>query len=217
MSLPIRSVHQIEITSRCNLACRYCAHPKMKRAKMDMDDVTFERSLHWAAHFVRAGTQRELNLAGIGESTMHPHFMDYVKQAREAVGKGCRLVLATNGILVDEELVEHLALYDVHTWVSLHRPEKAGPAIELLKKYKILHGVSADPSVAAIDWAGQVKWHVSAPEGGDCFWTQDARVFVLADGRVTRCCFDAEGKGVLGYVDENLLQIKTCLEHLLCR
>ena len=68
---PIRAIHQIEMTSRCNLRCRYCAHPTMARVKADMDDATFAKALLWA----RQLPSHELNLAGIGESTMHPEFV----------------------------------------------------------------------------------------------------------------------------------------------
>ena len=42
--------------------------------------------------------------------------------------------------------------------VKLHRPEKAGPAVEAYRKIGALDGVSADPSINAYDWAGQVEW-----------------------------------------------------------
>lgn len=52
MMTPITALHQVEITSRCNLKCRYCAHPKMPRAKADMSEETFEATLKWAKRFV---------------------------------------------------------------------------------------------------------------------------------------------------------------------
>lgn len=206
----IRAIHQIEITSRCNLRCRYCAHPNMKRDKVDMNLDTFMRSLMWAEKCVKNGTQQELNLAGIGESTMHPDFKQYVYMAREVVGDDCVLALATNGLLVDEALADWLAKYDVHTWVSLHRPEVAAEAVTLLNERGILYGVSTDPVTGAVDWAGQVDWHVSAPKGGPCFWTQDERVFVMADGSVAQCCFDAENISKVGSIwDAGLLSFET--------
>jgi len=33
--IPFQQIHQIEITSRCNLRCKYCVHPHMERAKVD--------------------------------------------------------------------------------------------------------------------------------------------------------------------------------------
>lgn len=217
----IRALHQIEITSRCNLRCRYCPHPHMGRAKVDMDFTTYLRSLDWAARFVHEGTQKELNLAGIGESTLHPQFEQYVRMAYYEVTRGtdCNLILATNGIEIAKrpELADVLAECDVWTWVSLHRPEKAGPAVEILKKAGVLRGVSADPSLAAMDWAGQVEWHVSAQTSGQtCTWLADGRVMVMADGRVTTCCLDSEGSGVIGHVFEDDLSGTEVRPYSLC-
>lgn len=207
--MKINAIHQIELTSRCNLRCRYCTHPKMQREKRDMVGDVFIAAVNWASKFVKAGTQHELNLAGIGESTLHPDFIEMVNIAREAVGDECKLVLATNGVSLTEDIAEALLINNVWTWVSLHRPEKAGPAVELLKRYGVLKGVSADPSVSAVDWAGQVDWHVSTSVKGEpCTWLQDGRVMVMADGRVTTCCFDAEGAGVIGHIFNDLTEME---------
>lgn len=202
--LPIRAIHQIEMTSQCNLRCRYCVHPKMPRAKMHMDDATYTKALGWVKYFQSKRAHPELNLAGIGESTLHPEFVRNVFLAREAVGKYVAVVLATNGLLMTDELAHAIAPARPSVWVSLHRPERAGPAVEALKRAGILSGISADPSLAAVDWAGQVKWHVSAPKGAPCPWIQSSMVMVMADGRVTRCCFDSTGDGVIATVDDDL-------------
>lgn len=202
---PVTSVHQIEMTSQCNLRCRYCAHPKMPRAKMHMELDTYLKSLAWAQRSVG-----ELNLAGIGESTMHPEFVRYVHFAREAIGWNRDLILATNGLLMNDDMAQAIAPTRIRVWVSLHRPERAGPAVEALKRAGILAGVSADASIAAVDWAGQVNWHVSTPvKGQPCNWVRPGRVFVLADGRVARCCFDAKGDDVLGTVFEDVFAMRT--------
>jgi hypothetical protein len=169
---------------------------------MDMPRAMYLRALEHVAHYVRHGTQgNELNLAGIGESTLHPDFVEYVALARATVGPHIRLVLATNGILMTDDLARALKPYDPRIWVSLHRPEKAGPAIEVLKRHGLLNGVSADPSLASIDWAGQVAWHVSAAPS-PCPWLAEGWVMVMADGRLTTCCLDASGAGVVGHVDD---------------
>lgn len=204
----IRRLHQIEMTSHCNLRCRYCPSPKLGREKLHMDRETYLTALGWAGHFVAKGLQNELNLAGIGESTMHPDFIEFLALARKVVGDGCALVLATNGLLVTPELAKEMARYKPMVWVSMHRPEKAGPAIEALRAAGILNGVSADPSVASINWAGQVDWHVSAAPR-NCDWIAGGRAFVLADGRVSRCCLDATGKGVFAHVRDNLAEMRT--------
>lgn len=216
MKFPLNSIHQIEITSRCNLRCRYCVHPKMARPKIDMDEATYLRSLEWVRKYVQRGSQSELNLAGIGESTMHAEFVRYVHLAREALGWNQQLVLATNGLLMTDELAREIAPTGILVWVSLHRPEKAGPAVESLKRAGILAGVSADPSLSSTDWAGQVKWHVSVQKGRPCPWVRGGWSIVLADGRLSRCCFDGSGIGVIGHINDNLDLLHTSAYEL-CR
>ena len=214
---PIRHIHQIEMTSRCNLRCRYCPSPHLPRPKIDMTEAYYKQTLRWARHFmIAAGGQRELNLAGIGESTLHPDFVRFVFLAREAMGDGVMLALATNGLLMTDELAAAIAPARPAVWVSMHRPEKAGPAVEVLKKHNLLYGVSVDPALAAIDWAGQVKWHVSAGAKRECQWVKHGRVFVMADGRVSRCCLDASGVGVFAHVDDDLRRFETS-PYVLCR
>lgn len=176
----------------------------MPRPKIDMTAELYARALHWVKFFQAKKPHPELNLAGIGESTLHPDFVRNVFLAREAVGRYVNLVLATNGLLMTDELAMEIAPARPSVWVSLHRPERAGPAVEALKRAGIFNGVSADPSMAAVDWAGQVKWHVSAPKGRPCPWIQSSMVMVMSDGRVTRCCFDSTGDGVIAHVDDDL-------------
>lgn len=197
----VRELHQIELTSHCNLRCQYCPSRNLPRPKLHMTKEHFAEALEWVRRLYLSGTQEELNLAGIGESTMHPNFVEFVQIARVYLGENIRLVFATNGLLMTDELAAAIAPFRPVVFVSLHRPEKAGKAVEVLKKYGLLGGVSADPSVAATNWAGQVKWHVSAARR-PCQWVQGGKVFMLADGRVSRCAYDATGEGVLGTISE---------------
>jgi len=202
----VRAIHQIEMTSKCNLACKYCVHPKMARPKIHMDDVTYAKALLWA----RAMPGPELNLAGIGESTMHPEFVRNVFLAREAIGPNVPLILATNGILMTREMALAIAPTRIRVWVSLHRPERAGPAVEALKEAGIIAGISCDAAIESVDWAGQVKWHVSTHQKGlPCPWVKNGRVFVLADGRIARCCFDATADDILGTLDDDIPSLQT--------
>lgn len=214
MQFPLIGVHQIEMTSRCNLRCKYCVHPTMSRPKIDMDEETYVRALHVTRDLLVcqpiSARQRELNLAGIGESTLHSEFVRYVHMAREAVGWGVDLVLATNGLLMDDAMATAIKDARPKVWVSLHRPEKAGPAVEALKRAGILSGVSADPSIASVDWAGQVKWAVSTPiKGTPCPWVRRGMVFVMATGQIARCCFDGAGTDTLGSIWDDYQVLKT--------
>lgn len=207
---PIRAIHQIEITSRCNLKCAYCPSYRLPRPKLDMTEDTFIKSLQWAQQLQRISKHPELNLAGIGESTMHPQFIHFLALAREAMGPSVTLVLATNGLLIDDSMAEAMAPYYPEVYVSLHRPEKAQRAIAALAKAGILKAVSCDGALNSVNWAGQIDWPVTtSAKGADCTWFKNGQVVVLADGRISRCCFDASGAGVLGTVDDDLTQLTT--------
>jgi hypothetical protein len=177
----------------------------MGRPKLDMDDRTYRQALLRTRELLAkqpAGRrQAELNLAGIGESTMHPDFVRNVHLAREAVGWAVDLVIATNGLLMDLAMAKAIEPARPKVWVSLHRPEKAHAAVEALKSANILSGVSIDPSVSSVDWAGQVPWTVSTGiKGTACTWVRRGMVFVMADGNVSRCCFDGKGDDLLGTI-----------------
>jgi hypothetical protein len=179
-------------------------HHTMQRPKIDMDEGMFRRSLAVAVELQqRHGRQREINLAGIGESTMHPRLADYMGMCREAM-PWASICLATNGVDVTADLVEAIKPYAPRVFVSLHRPEKAGPAVELFRRAGLLAGVSADPSVSAVDWAGQVKWHVSA-DRVPCQWLHEGHAIIHADGHCARCPFDGNRTAELCDTPEGLL------------
>lgn len=214
MRRKIRLIHQIEITSRCNLKCKYCVHPKMTRAKVDMDWGTYKKCIELVKHSVEEHRQNELNICGIGESTLHPEFVQFIAYAREQLGYSLTILLSTNGIEVTEELCKALQPYGVYFYVSVHRPEKAGPAIQLLSRYGMLCGVDANAATNATNWAGQVNWFVSSPET-TCFWVPDGRVFVDSQGNIRTCCYDGDGKSFLGTVWDDVFNMET-MPYSLC-
>lgn len=201
---PVRDIHQIELTTRCNLKCKYCPHyPNLPREKEDMTWETFEHSLLLVRHYVQQGTQTELSLTGIGESLLHPEFVNMVSYARDVIGYQRQLTVTTNGILLTEELCEALAPYRPAVFVSLHRPEKAGHAVEAAKKYGILAGINNSFATSAFNWAGAQKdWFVSAPRT-KCEYLRAGWGVILVDGRVTTCCLDSDGSGVIGKVTDD--------------
>lgn len=210
--MKITGIHQLEMTTRCNLRCQYCVHPHMPRAKIDMTEEIFLEALSWAKYFINQGTQgKEFNLAGIGESTMHPDFCRWVNIARMQLGNDIELILATNGVGVTEEHAQAMRAARMKVWVSLHRPEKAGPTLNMLRRHNVLSGVSADPSIATVDWAGQVNFEVTAPAPKNhCNWLRERYVMVASDGRILTCCFDGKGEdGVLGTIFDDIPSIET--------
>lgn len=205
---PLREIHEIEFTSRCNLACRYCPHPKMQRAKADMTLDTFERTMAHVQHYVDTGTQGEVSLTGIGEALMHPEFKAWTTIVRAVIGKDRKLVISTNGLLMTKAMAEFMAALDMHVYVSGHRPEKAGPAIELLKAAGCKVGANTAFMDNAIDWAGQVEWFVST-DAHMCSYLQKRWAAVRQDGSVNTCCMDAESLAPIGSVYDAVGSLRT--------
>lgn len=198
---PLTRIHQIEVSSRCNLRCKYCPHPKLERDKIDMGLHDFIRALEWVIHFRDHGTnQIELSLTGMGEALLHPKIKEFCRLARKALGDEGKLLLATNGILVNEENIAWMKEYNVLVYVSTHRPERAGIAVNLANEAGILGAINTAFVDSSIDWAGQVEWQSNMPTNRGCMYLYDGWGTVLVNGDIVNCCMDAHGKHVIGNV-----------------
>lgn len=153
--------------------------------------------MEWLKYY-KQNNQRELSLTGMGESLMHPYFVEYLARARDVMGND-PIIIATNGLLLSNELAKAIAPYKPKLYISLHRPEKAGPAIEIAKKYGLLESVNAQFAYNSINWAGQVDWANSASKSV-CKDLLRGRASVLVNGDIITCCMDAHGKHVIGNI-----------------
>lgn len=168
---------------------------------------TFERTLEHVAYYVEKGTQGEVSLTGIGEAILHPRFIEAVFRVREVIGMR-QITLATNGLAMTPALAEVLARLRVVTYVSTHRPEKAGVAWQMLKDAGAITGLNTAFVDSSINWAGQVKWHVAA-SAHDCTYLGLGWGVVRQDGNVNACCMDAHGKHKLASVWDELGSLMT--------
>ncbi len=204
---PLTAIHQIEVSTHCNLRCVYCPsrdlHKPQFRGKPaeHMTLEVFGRSLEWCKHFAAQGTQHELSLTGIGETLLHPQWRELAALSRKALPR-TYINFSTNGLLLDDAACEFLAAHDISVFVSLHRPEKAGPAINAARRWGILDKENASAALSSFDWAGQLDWEVSAP-ASPCEWLRQGWGNVLVDGRISTCCLDAAAQGVVGDVADD--------------
>lgn len=199
--IPLTNIHQIEMTSRCNLACVYCVHPIMPRAKLDMSDAVFDRALAWVEFFIGHGTQyAEVNFTGIGEAFLHPAVVERIAEAKRRFS-GLHVVIPTNGLLLTDAIAEKLAPLGVRLWISMHVPVKAAKAVEIARRHGILEGAALDPVSSGNDWAGQVEWTKPAYRM-KCPWLHGGWGFVAADGRIFTCSLDGSGDSTLGHVND---------------
>ncbi|MBK8794627.1 MAG: alpha/beta fold hydrolase [Holophaga sp.] len=84
----------IEITTRCNLRCVFCARTHSGRPAAEMSLETFRRILDLLPHAYR------ITLVGLGEPLLHPQVADFVAEAK-ALGR--RIALVTNAHLLNPE------------------------------------------------------------------------------------------------------------------
>lgn len=198
----ITRVHQIELSSVCNLKCQYCPHPKMERAKSHMTAKVFEKAIDWAAELKGP----ELSFTGMGEALLHPAFPMMIRIARLRLPH-MRFLLATNGIALMrpgwEELIAAIVDTDCEVYVSTHRPEIAGRAVVRLAKAGAKVGTNTQFVTSGFDWAGQVEWENLAPRT-ECQYIKQGWATILQDGTIVNCCMDASGLHPIGNVNDDL-------------
>ena len=192
--MKLTRIHQIEISSRCNLRCRYCPHPRLQRPKVDMGWSTFHAAMSWAMTL----DGPELSFTGMGEALLHPQAADYLSRAR-AMMPDTRFLLATNGIALDEEKCLLLKRLDVEVFISTHRPEVAGPAVERAARHGLKGAINTQFVNSGFDWAGQVQWANLAPKS-TCQYLAQGWGTVLVNGNIVNCCMDAHGLYPYGHV-----------------
>ncbi|WP_206205899.1 tungsten cofactor oxidoreductase radical SAM maturase [Thermococcus sp. Bubb.Bath] len=93
----------IETTSRCNLHCEMCFKQYWDDTEGDMDWDLFLKILDDAEEFPEL---RMVYFGGIGEPTVHPRFMDMVKEVKR---RGFALGISTNGTLLTDEMMREFA------------------------------------------------------------------------------------------------------------
>jgi len=97
---PYKVAVNLEWTSKCNARCAMCPQTLIENPQL-MNDATFYKALER----IRPEDVFRTVVAGYGEPTTHPAFMDYVS----AIGDHpVRFDMVTNGELLDEEKLKHL-------------------------------------------------------------------------------------------------------------
>ena len=102
---PLPRSAKIELTSRCNYACRFCASHLRGNAKHDMPWSLYTR----LARELRAAGVEQLGLFYIGESLLYERLAEAVRYAKHECGYPY-VFLTTNGTLATAERVRELML-----------------------------------------------------------------------------------------------------------
>jgi MoaA/NifB/PqqE/SkfB family radical SAM enzyme len=134
---PYPSSIKIEITSRCNFCCSYCASKRRLRPQGDIDRDFLQRILHEA----KSVGVREIGMFLLGESLLVKELPEYVRYAKEQAGIEY-VFITTNGSLATPERMT--ALMDAGL-DSIKFSINAGTR----ERYKEMHGVDAFERVLA--------------------------------------------------------------------
>lgn len=110
----------VEPTVCCNLDCRTCIRNVWDEELGTMSERTFDRVL---AALRSVESAPSVFFGGLGEPLLHPHIVDWIKQAKAL---GATVEMISNGTLLDEDMAR--ALIDSgldNLWISLDgaRPE----------------------------------------------------------------------------------------------
>ena len=95
---------QVEASSYCNAACRYCPHTTYR-------DTWLERHLPLETFEKLAPVFRKTKLVylqGWGEPFLNPDFFAMAALAKQA---GCKVGVTTNGMLLNREIIEQLVSF----------------------------------------------------------------------------------------------------------
>ena len=207
--MKITTINTIEVSSMCDNSCVYCPAPKQHEHRKTgfITRHDFEKAIALVQELCRRGTQRELNLFGVGEPTLHPDIVALVKHARQSLPKGQHIHLNTNGNRMTPGLAEMLRDAGISQIdVTVHENhEAAARTIRIFRILGIEHNVSIDPVVYPNNWAGQVDWFEPDKRfynPGPCPWLNRGQAMVMSDGNITTCCIDAFAKNVFSNVSD---------------
>ena len=203
------TINCIEVSSICDNVCPYCPAPTQMedRSIGNMSLQTFKKALYWVERFVKAGTQTDLNLHGIGEPTLNPDLPEMIALAREATPGSINF--NTNGNNMTPALALECKLAGISSInVTGHKPETTMKAIKAIKSAGIPVFSNQDFATNPNNWGGQVDWTPVVDYTLRCNWLFEGQVFVMWDGRVSRCCLDSKGDGVFATIDEDISQFE---------
>lgn len=92
---------QVEVTTKCNLACPRCFRSTLVEKERDKD-----MSLETFSKIVQGiDSIDEIVFLGTGEAFMNPKFLEMLRLAR---ARGVIISIATNGMLLNEEIIKDL-------------------------------------------------------------------------------------------------------------
>lgn len=225
----------VELTNRCNLRCRICAHRGgLTRPAGTMAPATFDALLE------RNPGINILNFVGWGEQLLHPDCPEYLGRAAR---RGIFTALETNGTLLDDDRIGRLldsglryltvsmdgidgvyesirgfeyARFERNLLALLAARARRSSPLHIDINCVLTPEVEAQHDAIVGRWGDQVNSLRFSPyleyneprDGGrvqPCRELWRGICLVLWDGRVTPCCMDFNGELIVGDIREATL------------
>lgn len=107
-----QKIVELELTTMCNARCIFCPRELFKNPiflSRKMLERVIKNSLDYGID--------TLKLAGMGEATLHPKFVTYITELKKS---GLKVILNTNGVNLNQELIRQLVDNVDEFRISLH-------------------------------------------------------------------------------------------------
>lgn len=122
---PVRSV-ALDISGTCNLRCRYCAESSTLPSRHAMSEACLRQSLDFVFSQVPENHAVSVHL-GSGEPLLQPSRVQIIgevsRRKERELKKPVDLYITTNGTLLDDGMIAHLAEYGWNVKISLDGPQ----------------------------------------------------------------------------------------------
>ena len=212
-------IYQMETTNYCNAKCDYCPHKDMTREKGFISLETVQKVIDNC----KKEDQQYIALHHMGEPLLHKEIYTICKMFKEA---NIETEFSSNGLLLTAEVLCNLdkaglgllriamdylyetkvdKIYDAFEEffanskpsmkIYIHTVE--GNDLSNFEKFPI--NVMSKPKD---NWAGQIEGQSTLTKGNECYFLNYNYGVVLWNGDIVNCCLDADGKDIIGHIDD---------------
>jgi hypothetical protein len=211
----MKMIYGIEVSGLCNRYCPYCPYPSSTREKGLMSIDTFNISID----LVKKLNQNWILLHNFGEPLLNPKLIEFIKIARNYVDK---VAISTNGILLSRDYA-----------ISLKKAGLTGLCISVYDLRVAIKAINNCRGLGILKWVRILFNHTWAntseqkpyfsyffdiiPKPKECIFKRNDWTVILWDGRISSCCIDMDGNGIIGSIyDKNPLELHS-ISFSLCK
>jgi hypothetical protein len=221
--ITLKTITTIELSSACNLACRYCVNRLIGKNSDRKPGIMSDRVFNAACDLLRVlcdrGTQNEVNLNGNGESCLDPKLPERIARVKQIVGSR-PVCMSTNGVNMSVRLAKEIKAAGMDKIdLSPHSPFHARRAVFMLGDAGLYGSINMGAVTASHDWAGQLEPEntVGTRLNLECVPLKEGRGYIQSEGQISPCCYDYRDLGVFGTVFDGDIQTRPIRPYELCK